>query len=185
MILTASTWLLCGPVEDLSTDPLFFCLLHLFFSSFFYYVFHNNKKNSLQNLTYYLFSSLSFTFPEAGLTAALAVCVVSMFSALKALPWHMTAKHYCFCRVHWHLYILNNVCENEMMRYMQWREYRWVEGRSYLSAIRHDRLISEILNCKRRSHSSWDESHSFDSFCCVNKSNIVLQKCSPARAILK
>lgn len=94
-----------------------------------------------------MFFSLSFAFPEAGLTAALAVCIVSMFSALKALPWRMTAKHYCFCRVHWHLYVLNNVCENETMRYVYAVE-RWAEGRSYLSAIRHDRLISEILNCK-------------------------------------
>lgn len=31
---------------------------------------------------------------------------------------------------------------------MQWREYRPAKRRSYLSAIRYDRLISEILNCK-------------------------------------
>ncbi len=31
---------------------------------------------------------------------------------------------------------------------MQSREYRLAERRSYLSAIRHDRLISKILNCK-------------------------------------
>ncbi len=137
-------------MEDLSNChlKLFSGLLHLFFSSPFLLCF-SQISPSLQSLAFDLFSTLSFGFPGAGSTAALAVCVVSMFSGLKALPWRMTVKHYCFCRVHWHLYILNNVCENEMMRYIYAvREYRLAERRSYLSAIRHDRLISKILNCK-------------------------------------
>lgn len=71
--------------------------------------------------------------------------MLSMLYAPKALLWHLTAEHYCFCRVHWHLYIFKNVCENEMMRYIY--AVGRIEGRSYLSVIQYDRLISEILNC--------------------------------------
>lgn len=135
-------------MEDLSSDPLFFCLLHLFFSSPFLLCFSQ-----------FFFSFLHYK-------AWLSICCCLVFQEQGwLLCWLFVL---CQCFPLWRLYPdvwqpniiafaeFTDICISWIMSVkmkwwdisMQWREFRRAVGRSYLSAICHDRLISEILNCK-------------------------------------
>lgn len=104
-----------------------------------------------------LFRFLSFDFPGPSVRAA--VCVtLSMLSVLKALLWHLTAEHYCFCGVHWHLYILKNVCENDEIYLCSAENIGELRGYHICDTVWQAYFWD--IKLQRLSHSSWDESRS-------------------------